>query len=78
MNIVVVSISGYRSTFNVEPFDTIHSLRQKISDRKGIDADMLGLVYSNKRLINEKKLYDYSIQNNDVLYLIMISNHKGG
>ena len=78
MNVIVESLTGKRMMFEVEPYDTICSLKQQISVREGININSVGLVLAGKPLVNDKKLSEYDIKNNDLFYLILVSKQKGG
>lgn len=52
MQIIITSISGQLSLFEVNPYDTVESLKLKISDRMGISPDNQQLTFGEKVLDN--------------------------
>lgn len=66
---------------DVEPDDTIESVKRKITDEVGIPVDQQGLtfedgVYAGMTLKDEHTLKDYNIQGKATLYLNPIPRMK--
>jgi len=59
---------------DVEPSDTIFSIKQKIQDRMGIEVNQQQLIFNNKQLEDGCTLSDYSIQAMQTLSLPMQSS----
>ena len=55
----------------VDPSDTIASLKKKIKDRKGFPADEQRLVFRGRKLEDDRTVSDYSIQNNSTLSVVL-------
>jgi len=65
MQILIKSVTGRIITLEVEPTDTIGNVKQKIIDMEGVtfpDRE-LELIYNSTKLIDDKHLVDYNIQN---------------
>ena len=69
MLIFVMLLTGKIITFEVEPLDTIESVKVKIQDKKGIPLDQQTLSFAGMQLENECTLSDYGIRNEYTLYL---------
>ena len=65
---------GEVKTYEVDEYDTIEALKERIEDEKNglnIPLEDQRLIYSGKELENYKTLHDYEIKNNADLQLII-------
>ena len=71
MQIFVKRIAGKTITLNVEPSDTIASVKDKIHDKEGILPDNQRFVYAGKILEDEHSLSHYCLQNKSSIHLVL-------
>ncbi len=70
MKIFINTFIGETLTFEVEPDDTIDSIKAKIQDQEGILSTRQYLNFGSERLENKRTLNDFNIRKESILYLI--------
>lgn len=71
MEILIKVITGKTIILNVDSYDQIKQVKEKIQDKEKISIDKQRLIFLGKPLENNKTLSNYNIKNNSYLYLVL-------
>ncbi|XP_066455602.1 polyubiquitin-like [Eleutherodactylus coqui] len=67
MKIFVKTLTGKKITLEVEPSDTIASVKHKIQNIEGIPPDQQRMMFADRELDNAKTLHHYNISRGSTL-----------
>lgn len=72
LQIFARTVTGKNITLEVEPTDTVLTVKEKIRDKEGLAENQQILFFYGKQLEDDKELQDYSIQKDSILDLYKV------
>ena len=77
MKISIVPLRGAPFTLDVEPLDTIHTVKLKIRDAVDVPVDEQRIIFAGKNLEDDHTLSDYNIMRESTLHPGGGHSHSG-
>jgi ubiquitin len=69
--IFVKTMSATMVAIEIEPYNTVENVKQKVQQQEGIPPDQQRLFYAGKQLEDGRTLSDYNISVSDILHLVL-------
>lgn len=71
MQLNVKTLTGKTITVEVEPDESIESLKNKIMEKEGIPPDQQRIIFGGKQLDALKSVSDYDLDDDSTLHLVL-------
>ncbi|XP_017776577.1 PREDICTED: NEDD8-like [Nicrophorus vespilloides] len=71
MMVKILTLTGDELEIDVEPTDTILTIKDKLEEREGIPVDQQRLIYQGKKMKDDQTVKNYKIQPGTTLHLVI-------
>lgn len=71
MQVFVKTLTGKTISVDVEPDESVESLKAKIQEKEGVPIDQQRIIFDGKQLDSLKSLADYDIDDDSTLHLVL-------
>ena len=77
MQIFVKTLTGNTVTVDMEPFETLKNMKQKIQNKVGIPPDQQRLIFAGEQLEDSRTLSDYGIVSESTIHMVLRLRGQG-
>ena len=71
MQIFINTLTGKYVTLDVEPNDSIYTVKKKIQAKEGIDPNQQRMIFGGKQLADEQKISDYNLEAGSTIHMVL-------
>jgi len=71
IHLEIKTLTGVSIDIQIKPDQSIEDLKCMIQDKEGIPPDQQRLIFAGRQLEDDRTLFDYRIQNDSVLHLVL-------
>lgn len=71
LQVHVKTFAGKTITVEVEPDESIESLKNKLQSKEGIPINQQRILFGGKQLDSKKTISDYDIQNESTMHMVL-------
>ena len=71
MQVFVKTLTGKTISVDVEPDESVESLKAKIQEKEGVPPDQQRIIFGGKQLDGLKSLSDYDIDDDSTVHLVL-------
>ena len=71
MQVFVKTFAGKTLTVEVEPDESIESLKNKLQSKEGIPPNQQRILFGGKQLDSKKSISDYKIENESTMHMVL-------
>uniref|UniRef100_A0A7I4B3Q4 Ubiquitin-like domain-containing protein n=1 Tax=Physcomitrium patens TaxID=3218 RepID=A0A7I4B3Q4_PHYPA len=69
--IKVKTLTGKEIEIDIEPYDTIERIKERVEEKEGIPPVQQRLIFAGKQMNDDKTAKDYNIEGGSVLHLVL-------
>lgn len=71
MILKIVSLTGEEKTIDIEPTDTVLTLKQRLEEQEKVPPEQQRLVFAGKQLKNDRTLESYNVKEGTKLHFFV-------
>lgn len=71
MQLFVKTLTGKTVTVDVEPGDSVETLKHKIQEKEGVPPEEQRIIFGGKQLQGEKTIADFELEEGNTIHLVL-------